>query len=130
MKKLTLLLVSAALCSCVTQTVHVEDLDAWKNIPVIALDTHTLFATLPMTKQISSDGIEIRNYSNGRESVQCSRFGNFTRCNSSPTVCSNLFYISKGKVLEYAPTGACKTDETVRPQERYKSLTAPLAESK
>jgi hypothetical protein len=34
-------------------------------------------------------------------------------------VCNNIFYIKDGKVVEYAPTGNCYTDETVRPQARY-----------
>ena len=40
----------------------------------------------------------------------------FTTCSSNRIVCNNIFYIRDGIVLEYAPTGRCYTDETVRPQ--------------
>ena len=111
--------------------VRQPDLDVWVGMPVEALDTHSLFITFPMYKTISSSGVEIRNYANGGDVARCFSSGNgsayggyanataFTTCASNRVVCNNIFYIRDGKVLEYAPTGRCYTDETVRPQARY-----------
>ena len=87
-----------------------------------------------MFRTRTDSGIEIRNYANGRDVAQC--FGNagassvgnfvianaFTTCSSGRIVCNNIFYIKNGKVIEYAPTGRCYTDETVQPQARYVRL--------
>jgi S1-C subfamily serine protease len=83
----------------VHQLVRQQDLDSWVGMPVEALDTHSLFITVPIFKTYSASGIEIRNYANGN--------------------CNNIFYIRDGKVLEYAPTGRCYTNDSVRPQSRY-----------
>jgi len=115
-------------------TVRQQDLDAWVGVPVEALDTHSFFITVPMFRTRTDSGIEIRNYANGRDVAQCfgnagaSRVGNFvnasafTTCSSGRIVCNNIFYIKDGKVIEYAPTGRCYTDETVQPQARYLRL--------
>jgi hypothetical protein len=115
-------------------TVRQQDLDAWVGVPVEALDTHSFFITVPMFRTRTDSGIEIRNYANGRDVAQCfgnasaSRIGNFvnanvfTTCSSGRIVCNNIFYIKDGKVIEYAPTGRCYTDETVQPQARYLRL--------
>lgn len=115
-------------------TVRQQDLDAWVGMPVEALDTHSLFITVPMYRSITSSGIEIRNYANGADVAQCfsnasgSKTGKyvnanaFTTCSSDRIVCNNIFYIKHGKVIEYAPTGRCYTDETVQPQARYLRL--------
>lgn len=115
-------------------TVRQQDLDAWVGVPVEALDTHSFFITVPMFRTRTDSGIEIRNYANGRDVAQCfgnasaSRAGNFvnanafTTCSSGRIVCNNIFYIKDGKVIEYAPTGRCYTDETVQPQARYLRL--------
>ena len=115
-------------------TVRKQDLDAWVGIPVEALDTHSLFITVPMYRSVTSSGIEIRNYANGGDVAQCfsnagaSKTGkyvnanSFTTCSSNRVVCNNIFYIKDGVVIEYAPTGSCYTDETVQPQPRYLRL--------
>lgn len=117
-------------CAAVRQ----QDLDAWVGVPAEALDTHSFFITVPMFRTRTDSGIEIRNYANGRDVAQCfgnasaSRIGNFvnanafTSCSSGRIVCNNIFYIKDGKVIEYAPTGRCYTDETVQPQARYLRL--------
>jgi hypothetical protein len=46
----------------------------------------------------------------------------FSTCSSGWVGCNNIFYIKDGKVIEYAPTGNCFTDERVQPQARYKTL--------
>jgi hypothetical protein len=115
-------------------TVRQQDLDAWVGVPVEALDTHSFFITVPMFRTRTDSGIEVRNYANGYDVAQC--FGNanasmvgnfvnantFTTCSSRRIVCNNIFYIKDGKVIEYAPTGRCYTDETVQPQARYMRL--------
>ena len=124
------------LSACAGLLVRQQDLDAWVGIPVEALDTHSLFLTVPMVRTKTESGIEIRNYANGRNFGSCSGFGSanttgswvnstaFSSCTSGWVGCNNLFYIKDGKVVEYAPTGRCYTNETVQPQERYKRLKA------
>lgn len=115
-------------------TVRQQDLDAWVGKPVEALDTHSLFITIPMYKSITQSGMEVRNYVNGGDVESC--FSNagvsgkgkyasanaFTTCSSSRVVCNNIFYIRDGIVVEYAPTGRCYTDETAQPQARYRNF--------
>jgi hypothetical protein len=129
---LTLVLVSCALGRAVRQ----EDLDAWVGMPVEALDTHSVFITLPLAKTVTSSGIEIRNYPNKRNIGECFGSGSvnasgymnfvtyssFATCSGGLVGCDNIFYIKNGVVVEYAPTGHCYTDETVRPQSRFQRL--------
>lgn len=131
-KLLTVLMVALMVSGCAT--VRKQDLDAWVGVPVEALDTHSLFLTVPMYRTMSSSGIEIRNYANGADVASCfsnasgSRKGKyanaqaFTTCSSGRVVCNNIFYIKDGVVVEYAPTGQCYTDDTVKPQSRYLQL--------
>lgn len=125
----------AAGCTAVRQTtVRQQDLDAWVGMPVEALDTHSLFITLPMYRTLTDSGIEIRNYVNGRDVGNCFGTGGatatgnfvnantFTTCSRGQIVCNNIFYIKNAKVVEYVPTGRCYTDETVQPQTRYLRL--------
>ena len=114
--------------------VHQEDLDAWAGVPVAALDTHSFFLTVPMVRTMTAGGIEVRDYANGVNAASCSATGGamatgawvnadaFSSCTSGWVGCHNLFYIRDGRVLEYAPTGRCKTDASVRPQARYRAL--------
>ena len=121
---LTLILtVSLAVTACATATVRQEDLDAWVGVPVEALDTHSLFIAMKMYRSITPSGIEVRNYANGgAEIARCSNNSNFTECSSVRVICNNIFYIKDGKVMEYAPTGRCYTNQTVQPQSRYFQL--------
>jgi hypothetical protein len=131
-----LILMLSLISGCAGLLVRQQDLDAWVGIPVEALDTHSLFITVPMFRTITASGIEIRNYSNGADISSCftsglgSRAGNlvnantFTSCSSDRVVCNNVFYIKEGKVIEYAPTGRCYTDSSVQPQNRYLRLKA------
>ena len=135
MKSITLFglaLVLLSGCAGVRQ----QDLDAWVGQPVEALDTHSFFLTVPMNRTMSASGIEIRNYVNGFDTSNCFTSANaakptskyvtasaFSTCSSSKIVCNNLFYIKDNKVLEYVPSGQCKTNETVLPQSRYRTLS-------
>lgn len=115
-------------------SVRQQDLDAWVGVPVEALDTHSIFITMPMYRTVTASGIEIRNYSNGKNVSSCvgtigatnnSNYINanaFSSCSNGQIVCNNIFYIKDGKVIEYAPTGRCFTDERAQPQERYLRL--------
>lgn len=128
------ILATVALTVSGCATVRKQDLDSWVGVPVEALDTHSLFITIPMYKSFTPNGIEIRNYANGADVSQCSstananksgRYANanaFTTCSTGRVVCNNIFYIKEGVVVEYAPTGSCYTDETVQPQARYLRL--------
>lgn len=116
------------------KTVRPDDLSAWVGMPVEALDTHSFFSTIPMRKTISESGIEVRNYANGGSFNNCVEFGGVTgkgnnatyvgntSCSTKNIVCNNIFYIKSGKIVEYAPTGQCFTDDTVRPEPRYQRL--------
>ncbi len=132
--KLTILLVVAFLMTACA-TVRKQDLDAWIGIPVEALDTHSVFLTMPVYKSTTSSGVEVRNYTNSEDVARCfssagGRNGGkhdhsvFTTCSTSRIVCNNIFYIKDGVVLEYAPTGNCYTDATVQPQTRFLRLRA------
>ena len=118
---------AAALAGCAT--VRQPDLDAWVGAPVEALDTHPLFLKIPMYRTLTDSGMEIRNYVNSQEAQQCftrvdahrsdHRYLNhtaFTTCSENRIVCNNLFYVQAGKVIRYAPTGSCFTDDSVRPR--------------
>jgi hypothetical protein len=135
-KTIILAIATVALVSCAI--VRQQDLDAWVGMPVEALDTHSLFITLPMVRTITASGIEIRNYPNKRNIGQCHGFGSvnanaylntatynsFATCSGGLVGCDNIFYIKNGVVVEYAPTGRCYTNETVQPQSRYQRLKA------
>lgn len=127
------------LVTCLAQTVtgcmvRPEDMNAWVGMPVEALDTHSLFNTIPMRKTYTASGIEVRNYANGGIVDNCFETGRVkgigssasysgtVNCTTSSVVCNNLFYIKNGVVLEYAPTGRCYTDKTVQPEPRYLML--------
>ena len=109
--------------------VQQEDLVSWENQPVSLLDTHPFFMTVPMEKIFFNDGVEIRNYHNGRIVSICSGNTNFNvnssyansyaNCFENDIVCNNLFYIKDGKVLKYEPVGRCYKDETLRPSKMY-----------
>jgi hypothetical protein len=106
--------------------VRQQDLHAWVGISVEALDAHTFFKTMPMFRTRTASGTEIRNYAYGYDFGECfgkegaSQFGDFVNenafitCSSSRIVCNNIFYIKEDKILEYAPTGRCDTDERVQ----------------
>lgn len=117
-------------------TVRQQDLDAWRGVPVLALDTHSLFLTVPMVRTVTQNGIEIRNYVNkigvsqcfnpafgmgqasatGQTVVGYSQYTSFQTCSARLVGCDNIFYIRDGRIIEYRPEGRCFTDERVQPQ--------------
>jgi len=137
MLKLTMAMILVwllAACATTVRTVRQQDLDAWVGVPVEALDTHPFFMKVPMFRTRTDSGTEILNYAYGYNFGECFRnagatrvgdfvSGNaFTTCSSSRIVCNSIFYSKEGKVIEYAPTGRCYTDETLQPEGRYLSL--------
>ncbi len=117
--------------------VHQEDLDAWIDVPVVALDTHSFLVTLPMAKTVTESGVEIRVYSNKAGFTNCGgggfgsinsspgnsiayqNFSSFQNCTSKLVGCDGVFYIRDGKVLEAKAVGRCYTNEKSRPEKGY-----------
>jgi len=140
MKKIIWAVIAAAgLSNCaLVYKVHQEDLDAWIGVPVEYLDMHPIFISMNLTKSISANGVEIRNYRNGGIHTSCRMVGQVATphyisnsagtfysgttysggtpdCSSEEIVCNNIFYVKDGKVLQYLPTGRCYTDSRLRP---------------
>lgn len=130
MKKILAITLAAAALSGCGSMVKQADLDTWPGMPVEALDTHSHFLTMPMTKTISDSGIVVRNYAEGGGSVDCVsnpssgtlKIPTFTNCSAGEATCNNIFYIKDKVVLEYAPVGICGTNAKMRPQQRYLKL--------
>lgn len=88
-----------------------------------------------MYRSTTASGIAVRNYADGKDVAQCftnaGTYGKtknvnasaFTTGSNNRIACNNIFYIKDGKVIEYAPTGRCYTDDTVQPEARYRRLT-------
>ena len=74
-------------------SVHQVDLDAWVDVPVKHLDTHSVFLSLPLEQRFTQDGIEIRNYE------RAWWVGN------RRAWCHHIFYIREGLVKEYTVKG-------------------------
>jgi hypothetical protein len=87
---------------------------------------------MSMTRRIADSGLEIRNYANGSSITSCfnsgtakasgnkANYAGNTFCGTNENVCNNIFYIKDGRVIEYAPTGSCFTDERAQPSSRWK----------
>lgn len=126
MKRMLLTLLLTSLLGCAT--VRQQDMDAWVGQPVEVLEMHPFFLTLPMIRTKTSSGIEIRDYANVKNMSSCGGYGMagvnagwvsgsaFSSCTSETVGCHNIFYIKNGRVLEYAPTGNCYTNEMVQPR--------------
>jgi hypothetical protein len=141
MRKIGLLSIFIFLISgCAFRTVRQVDIDAWKDVPVIALDTHSLFITVPMVRTITDQGIEIRDYVNkvgysscagsaggmGSRSGFVMSYGNFSSfqsCTARMVGCDNIFYIRDGIVIQYKPVGQCYTDESLQPEQGWERFT-------
>ena len=123
------------LTSCAVPGVRQVDLDAWVGQPLVALETHPVFHTMPVVRTVASDGTQIWNYVNGSDVDSCTSGGkihsntisyasysDFTQCTQRLAACNNIFYIKDGVVQRYSPIGtggvACYTDESAQPQFR------------
>ena len=113
-------------------TVRQVELDAWVGQPVVALETHPFFLTVPVVKTKASDGTEIWNYVNGANLGLCTgggsiyggmvdyaTYSNFASCIQRFAACNNIFFIRDGKVIKYTPVGTggarCYTTEQLQP---------------
>lgn len=85
--------ISLAVISCAT--VRKQDLDAWVGVPVEALDTHSFFITVPVYRSITSSGIEIRNYANGKDIASC-----FSNASGNLLMWAHYAQDHKGAVFE------------------------------
>jgi hypothetical protein len=84
MRKHQLATVVLAVAGCASPPiVRQEDLSAWVGIPVVALDTHSIFITFPVIRTVTDNGLEIRNYVNKQGISQC--FANTNAFGSSTT---------------------------------------------
>ena len=133
MKLINALVLSISLLiTCGCMSVRQEDLDAWVGQPVIALEMHPIFLTLPVIKTTTSDGTEIWNYVNRMNISEDRSFGylnagmvdfatynEFTTRTQRFAACHNIFYIKAGVVLRYTPVGTggarCYTKAQLQP---------------
>ena len=116
MRIIAVVLLSVVLIGCALPGVRQSDLNTWVGMPVVALDTHSLFLTMRLERSYAENGaIEIRNYVN-EANVMAPVGGMLV---SRRIACNNIFYIHDDCVIEYRPTGRCYTDHTTRPQGRW-----------
>lgn len=104
MRHFTVLVVALAAAGCATSLlVRQADLDAWVGVPVVALDTHSLFLTIPVVRTVTDTGIEIRNYVNKQGVSSC--FGNVQGSGQSNTrISGNTPAAGTGRVAGQAYT--------------------------
>ena len=121
--------VSAAIVLlALTGCVSAEDTNAWRGRPVAELDRHPIFNAMHMTRRVTADGTEIRDYQNSKVTASCQASGyrtayggvNVTEdCQANTPTCHNQFYIKGGIVQAYTPIGSggaiCYTDARARP---------------
>lgn len=110
MKRFLIFFILISLVSCSKVFIDQKVLDAWTNAPVEFLDTHSFFASLPVYKKYTSNGIEIRNYKNT------------LFVNGTSVTCNNMFYIKNKIILEYVLVGRCKTMPNLVPERRTLDL--------
>jgi hypothetical protein len=109
---------------CLFRSVRPGDLQAWKGVAVIELQTHPLFSTLPKRVEVLSDGSEMWTFSNCHtqsDPVTCNTISSTTTCSGggqSEACCHNQFFVRAGVVEGYRPVGNCYTDCSVRPASR------------
>lgn len=117
---------------CTTPGVRQVDIDSWVGQPVISLETHPIFLTIPVVKTTASNGTEIWNYINGADIGTCidkgsrtsaflnfATYSKFSQCINRHAACNNIFYIKNNIIQKYTPIGTggvrCYTNETVQP---------------
>ena len=118
------LLVCVTGLGCVHAQVRQSDLDAWRGVSRVELQTHPLFSTLPKQVEVLPDGSEQWRYSNCSTStspVVCNRVGQTNICSGGrprETCCHNQFLVQGDYVVVYRAVGNCYTDCTTRPASR------------
>ncbi|MEN6620796.1 MAG: hypothetical protein ABFD50_04550 [Smithella sp.] len=111
------------------KSIRQVDLDSWKNVSRIELETHPFFTQFERKVQKLSNGNELWIYSNCHDytnpiscnSYSWSRQFNSLQCaggNTERVCCHNQFFVDEDKVIEYRPVGRCYTDCIVVPQNK------------
>ena len=128
MKRIVTLGLAVAVVLAGCASVNQADLDAWKGVPITALDSHPYFARLRIARTFKPDGTEIRTLTDAFAYSQCTGYGTATpvgptvvgtstvRCNARSVSCDHVFFIRDDKIVEYNPVGSCHTDESMRPR--------------
>ena len=107
--------------------VNPADLDAWRGIPIIELETHPVFSVQRRTVRELSDGSQMwifsRCFDEGEDcAAVVTRSGNLgtarTHCSSGTSCCHNQFIIRKGTVERREVIGPCFTTCDGRPASR------------
>ena len=124
-------LVVAGCATAGAREVRQADIEAWREVPVLELETHPLFSTVPLTRRRLSDGSEMWDYLSCRsyqEDMNCLSnkgiLGVNTTCSGGGTrtnCCHNQFIVRAGVVESYQPRGRCYTDCSKRPGARCAS---------
>lgn len=127
-----LAIIALAACSPAPEaprlTVRSTDVAAWPGTPLVNLETHPLFSTLPRHVQAVSDGSELWDFPNcrtGRNPTECRAYGGrwsaAAACEGGEawrSCCHNQFLVRDRVVEAYRPVGNCFTDCSVRPSGR------------
>jgi hypothetical protein len=123
-KKATILilLLNVAMAAC-AHLVRDDDLNAWKGVPLIELETHPFFSSLPLEKRPLSNGQELWIYSNTEAHADGECSDGDCQAKIKTKGCLNQFMVSGGQVLEYRPiplhiiscVTTCKTRPASRP---------------
>lgn len=117
---LLLPMLSGCLLLSVRRTVRQEDLQSWNGVPLVELQTHTLFSTIPKRVELLQDGHQLWTYSNCvTRPINCSGYGASLDCSGGDQACCyNQFLVDDQRVEWYRAAGSCYTDCTVRPPSR------------
>jgi hypothetical protein len=115
-------LVSVVALGCTKAAqVRTEDVNAWRGTPLMELQVHPLFSTIPKAVEPLSDGSELWTYSNciSRRSARvCNPVGTSMICSggqANEVCCYNQFLVQGDHVIWYRPIGSCYTDCSTRP---------------
>ena len=118
------LVVSVAACAP-TPKVRTADLQAWRGVSVVELETQPMFSSMRREVRPISDGSEMWIFSACESYVtdtRCSAYGSSTwavaNCRGGQRVtrcCDNQFLVRERRVEWYRPVGPCFTDCDTRP---------------
>jgi hypothetical protein len=103
------------------------DVESWKGVPLIELEKHAFFSTLPIEKKRLSDGSELWDHAScgtDKTDTKCTSSKDYsgdvnTNCSGGQEVkscCHHQFIVREGHIEEYRPIGgACYTGCGRRP---------------
>ena len=134
MKVVTAIVLMGVLAGCASSSGRQQDLSVWQGLPVEALDTHSLWTTIPMNQVIKKNHTEIRNYTQSKPFTHCTAGGSggaggrimannaLQTCTTETFVCEYTFYINHGTIERFESKGDCFTDESLQPEPKYRKL--------